>query len=226
MELWDLPDAAGVAPNRRSQQSLLDWFRTRSPAHESAVAAFMDRHYPAGLTAWRPFHHPQLGWLEIGGWDELFVWQNPPPALLEAEIAPHLRWAIDCAAIAPRLAWCDVTAVPVANDLYRLTAVVENRGFLPTSGSARASRVGVACPVYLTLELPAGASLVGHPPEAAPCHLEGRSQRLLDSYFTIEPRDNRTRSEWLVQARQGTIIKIHAWGERAGTLHRVVRLGE
>jgi hypothetical protein len=32
----------------------------------------------AGHVDWRPFDHPQLGPVELGGWDDLSVWTNPP----------------------------------------------------------------------------------------------------------------------------------------------------
>ena len=35
---------------------------------------------------WRPFRHPQLGLVEIGGWDKMNFWRNPPPALREPEV--------------------------------------------------------------------------------------------------------------------------------------------
>lgn len=38
---------------------------------------------------WTPFEHPQLGQVEIGGVDNKWCLQNPPPELLEAEIAKN-----------------------------------------------------------------------------------------------------------------------------------------
>ena len=32
---------------------------------------------------------PELGPVELGGWDHALVFSNPPPHLLEAEVAPH-----------------------------------------------------------------------------------------------------------------------------------------
>ena len=28
-----------------------------------------------------PFDHPQLGLVEISGWDKMNYWRNPPPSL-------------------------------------------------------------------------------------------------------------------------------------------------
>ena len=32
---------------------------------------------------WRPFEHPQLGNIEIGGWNRFHAFVNPPPKVLE-----------------------------------------------------------------------------------------------------------------------------------------------
>ena len=27
---------------------------------------------------WQPFDHPQLGKIELGGWNNMYTWRNPP----------------------------------------------------------------------------------------------------------------------------------------------------
>jgi len=80
---------------------------------------------------WRPFDHPQLGTVEIGGWDGAYAFRNPPPPLLEAEIAPLADWAIWHAGTGPRLELRDLQQERVG-DSVRLRLTVQNSGWLPT----------------------------------------------------------------------------------------------
>ena len=56
-----------------------------------------------GYIDWYPVDHPQLGRVELGGWDRLYCWTNPPPHLLEAEIEKHSEFAVFHALISPKL---------------------------------------------------------------------------------------------------------------------------
>ena len=47
-----------------------------------------------GYVDWYPFEHPQLGEVELGGWDVMYCWGNVPPQFLEREIAPHSDFAL------------------------------------------------------------------------------------------------------------------------------------
>ena len=58
------------------------------------------------------YDHPQLGPVELGGWDTFRTWSNPPAALMEAEIAPHSTWAVAQALALPELAIHDVRTTP------------------------------------------------------------------------------------------------------------------
>ena len=41
-----------------------------------------------------PFDHPQLGRIEIGGWNFVFAWSNAPLDLLRSEVTGHADFAI------------------------------------------------------------------------------------------------------------------------------------
>ena len=67
--------------------------RTPPPAHKQSTgllvprpdrrggarrAAVGDEHDPGRYVDWYPFEHPQLGAVELGGWNDLGSWTNPP----------------------------------------------------------------------------------------------------------------------------------------------------
>lgn len=225
VELWDLATAAGVE-SKKKDKKFIEWFRKHPLEDDYKILEFVNEHHPEGLVEWRPFDHPQLGTVEIGGWDAMYTWRNPPPALLEAEVAPQSDFAIAFAAMAPRLAFVNVEVTPLGDDNYRLLAVVENRGFFGTHVSNQAKKMKAVRPVRLHLELPEGASLTGGNPKQEVGHLEGRSNKLsVSNHWAFSPTDNRAKAEWLIHAPQGGAVTVVAESERAGVLRDTVALG-
>ena len=224
VELWDLAVAAGVEAKSKDKK-FMDWFRKHPVEDDVKIVAYADQVAAGGLVPWYEFDHPQLGKVELGGWDFLYTWRNPPHALLEAEIAPQADFALAFAALAPRLAWREVKLTPVGEDTYHLLAVVENAGFLPTNGSSQAKKMKAVRPVRLELVLPAGATLVGGKQKQEIGQLEGRSNKLEVASFSDSPTDNRGKAEWLIRAPQGGTLTLSAISERGGTIRRQVALG-
>jgi murein tripeptide amidase MpaA len=225
VELWDLTTAAGVV-EKNSDKKFMDWFRKHPVEDDYKILDYVNQHAPDGLVPWYRFDHPQLGAVELGGWKTLYTWRNPPHALLEAEIAPASAFAVAFASLAPRLAWREVVLTPVGDDTYHLLVVVENLGFLPTSGSNQAKKLKAVRPLRLELTLPEGAALVSGKLKQEIGYLEGRSNKLEVSYAGESPTDNRGKAEWLIRAPQGGPLALAAIAERGGTIRRTIALGE
>ncbi len=224
VELWDLPTAAGIE-EKNKEKHFIEWFRKHPLEHDYKIVEYVDEHAPGGLVPWYPFDHPQLGRVELGGWNRMFTWRNPPPSRLEAEIAAHADFAIAFAALGPRLAWRTVEATPVGDGHYRVLAVVENRGFLPTYGAAQAKKMKAVRPVRVEVELPEGIELAGGKRRVEIEALEGRSNKLsVTSLWSDSSMDNREKVEWLVRAPGGGRVVVKATSERAGTIRREVAL--
>jgi murein tripeptide amidase MpaA len=223
VELWDLPTAAGLEAKSKDKK-FMDWFRKHPVEDDVKVVAYADQVAAGGLVPWYEFDHPQLGKVELGGWDFLYTWRNPPHALLEAEIAPQADFALAFAALAPRLAWREIKLTRVGDDAYHLLAVVENTGFLPTNGSSQAKKMKAVRPVRLEVALPEGATLAGGKLKQEIGHLEGRSNKLEVTSFGDSPTDNRGKAEWLIRAPQGGALTLSAVAERGGTIRRQIEL--
>lgn len=115
-----------------------------------------------GFSDWTTYEHPQLGTVEIGGWRTRFTRQNPPPHLLEAEIRRYVPWMLWLAEVSPRVVIRDV-AVSSIDGFFKVSAAVENEGYLPTNITQRALDAQLAVPVraivHLTdVELVAGST--------------------------------------------------------------------
>ena len=99
-EFWSPQRQAGIADYK-----YIDWIRDHPPEDDLKLYRWSEEKLGGrGYVAWKPFDHPQLGEVEIGGWDSFYAWANVPFEQLEEEIAPHTEFAIFHCLISPRLA--------------------------------------------------------------------------------------------------------------------------
>ena len=173
-----------------------------------------------GFVPWHPFDHPQLGKIEIGGWDKVGVFYNAPFDRLEKEVAPHTEWLVFYGLSLPRLAIRSVTVEAAGKDLWKVRAVLENTGWLPTNGSQQALDRKAVGDVAAEIALPPTARLVAGPARKALGQLAGRSeQRSTASWWGFRPgTPDRALAEWIVAAPAGTKVAITARHDRAGTV--------
>jgi hypothetical protein len=125
-----------------------------------------------GFTSWKPFKHPQLGQVEIGGWKRKFTSQNPPGKFLEREIAMKVPWFIYIVKSSPLLRLVEASVAPEGNGAHRIEVQVVNEGFLPTNVTDRALKAHLVQPVRAKLILK-GADIVTGTPTADLGHIPG-----------------------------------------------------
>lgn len=91
--------------------------------------------------SWRSHDHPQLGEVEIGGIEYLRTVRNPPPSLLADEC--ETAWTmVERARRALPQVEVTVGVRTLADGTRKVRVVLENDGFLPTSGLQRGAAVG------------------------------------------------------------------------------------
>jgi murein tripeptide amidase MpaA len=222
-EFWSPMKAAGIDVGMR----FIDWWKDHPPEDDLRMLEWADRELPGtGYVDWYPFQHPQLGAVEIGGWDEMYALGNVPLPLLEAEVAPHSQWALYLALISPRLAVRSFTAEPVGAGAYRLRLVVQNSGWLPTNVSQKAVDRRVVRPLEVDLELPGGAVLASGEKHLELGQLAGRpsSGSMLGWDVGNEPTSERVRAEWVIEAEPGSEVAVSARHPRAGVARASVTL--
>ena len=198
----------------------IEWYRDHPEEDDLAILKWDDEQNGGrGFVDWYAFEHPELGPVELGGWDAIFSLVNPPPHLLEEEIAKNHLFALAQAAMAPRLEAPHLTAEPLGEGRHRVTLLLENTGFLGTHISRRAQERKAVRPIRLELE---GAEVLTGERRSEVGDLEGRSNKL--DWTSNSATDNRLRREWVVRAPAGTVLTIHVISERAGTLHLTLEL--
>ena len=217
VELWSPIRQAGL-----KDYKYIDWFREHKVEDDLKILKWSDTKLKGrSYVDWYEFDHPQLGKVELGGWDYLHTWTNPPGEFLEKEIQPFPDWLVWHALISPKLNLREVNVAAVGGGTYRVRMVVENTGWLPTYVTKKAIEKkvrGLVCEI----ELPKGAKLESGKPREEPGQLEGRAYKgaLLDS----EGTPDRVKVEWIVNAPKGGKVKLVARHERAGTVRAEVEL--
>ncbi|MDQ3654632.1 MAG: M14 family metallopeptidase [Chloroflexota bacterium] len=220
-ELWSLPKKAGV-----EVPDFIEFFPRRSEEVDLAMLKVLDDELDGqGYKEWEPFDHPQLGTVEIGGWDYQFAWQNPPGPWLEDVTSTNARFVIRAMKTAPKLAIQSPQVEALGGDLYKVSAIVQNTGFLPTYVSEQGKKAGVNKPVKASIELADGAELVIGKAEVELGHLDGRANQYeAPSFYTGYPIQSRAIAEWVVRQRGGTVT-IRAECTKAGSTSLEVELG-
>lgn len=166
-----------------------------------------------------------MGEIELGGWDALYAFRNPPPPFLEKEIAPLADWIIWQGLISPRLEIYDASAVPLGEDVYRVRLVVHNTGWLPTYVTKTALENKVTRGVVCEIELPEGATLEAGKLREETGQLEGRAYKASAPVsWAADPTEDRLKVEWVVRAPMSGEVKVIARHERAGTVRTSIQL--
>ncbi|HVE50306.1 MAG TPA: M14 family metallopeptidase [Casimicrobiaceae bacterium] len=226
VEIWSPMREAGI-----TDYQYIDWFRDHTPDDDLKLIRWSDEklggvaHIP-----WKAFDHPQLGRIEIGGWNRFHAFGNPPLSLLEKEIARFPKWLVWQALISPRLALVHASAVRVGESSaprsWKVTLVVQNEGWLPAYVSKRALVRKVVRGLVAEIDLPAGARLIAGKLRDDLGQLEGRAHKHTGVSFWPEYNitDDRMKIEWVVQGESGSSITVSARHERAGVVRADVKL--
>ena len=215
VEIWSPQREAGIANYR-----FIDWYREHSEEDDLKLLEWNDDVLEGkGFIDWYAYDHPQLGQVELGGWNPLFSFWNPPPRLLEQEVQRFPQWLVWHALLSPELA-LEVSSQALGNDSYLVRAVVSNRGWLPTYITKQAANKKLVRGMVCEIALPDDALLIQGQRRLELGQLEGRAHKPASTFgwagTVTDPTDNRAKAEWVVQAKPGTKIEVTARHPRAG----------
>jgi hypothetical protein len=166
-----------------------------------------------GFKNWEKFIHPQLGEVEIGGFNPKFFRQNPPPEYLEEWARKEALFNLLLAKSLPQVAISSVEAKPVKGekDTYEIVCIFSNEGFLPTA-LEMAKRVKIVRPDRAVIELARdGVELI-----------KGDRAIELGSLQSKEKREVRWRIK--LTGKEGAQVKVSISSTRGGVQEKSVSL--
>ena len=214
VEIWAPVREAGV-----ENYHFTDWYREHPPEDDLKLLAWSDKELNgAGYVDWYPFDHPQLGRVELGGWNKLAAFRNPPAKYLEREVKRFPGWLTWQALTTPKLEILQTEVQALGGDTWRLRFAVHNTGYLPSYVTKRALERKVTRGVVYEITLPPGAELAGGKQRVEGGQLEGRANKVTLQAFLPDPAmtADRGQCEWTVRAPRGTQVTVSARHDRAG----------
>ena len=224
VEIWSPQRQAGI-----TDYKFIEWYREHPVDDDLKLLEWNDRVLEGkGFVPWYPFQHPQLGPVELGGWDTLFTWSNPPPALLEKEIERFPKWLVWHLLISPRLELFDATATRLGSDSWRVRLVVHNTGWLPSYVTKRALANKLTRGVVCEIQLPDGARLETGELREELGQLDGYAYKPVTpsswAGWSGDTSEDRIKIEWVLRAVAGSTVTVTARHQRAGVVRAEVVL--
>lgn len=221
VEIWSPQRQAGI-----TDYKYIDWYREHPWEDDLKLLSWSDEKLAGkGYVDWYPFDHPQLGQVELGGWDTMYAWSNPPPEFLEKEIARFPDWLVWHLLISPRLEIYQASAQQLSDGTYRVLLVVQNTGWLPTYVTQKALEKKLVRGCICEIELPEGATLETGRVREEIGQLEGRAYKpSVPTRRHGDPTQDRAKVEWVVRAPEGSRVKLLARHDRAGVVRTEIVL--
>lgn len=215
-EFWDIVHAA-----TGEKQSTHFWYTGPTDVQALAVLRWCDEHQPGGHVDWAPFDHPQLGEVEIGGWNSLITWSNPTGRRLRNEVEPHADFAIHQALCSPQLDVTHVETTRIGGATWRVVVGVSNVGWLPTDVSAHARSVDLVEAVSVELASD-DIEIIDGSARRQLGQLDGRAALRFRGGNDGTP--DRALVTWTIRGGVGTEVVVDARHPRAGQVSRTIAL--
>ena len=216
VEIWAPAREAGI-----EGYHYIDWYREHPPEDDLKLLAWSDRELGGeAYVDWYPFEHPQLGRVELGGWNRLACFRNPPKKYLEREVRRFPGWLTWQALTTPKLELFSTDVTRLGEDAWKVRIGVQNTGYLPTYVTKRALERKVTRGVVYEIELPEGATLLAGKARVEGSQLEGRANKVSLQALSVDAgiTADRGQCEWTVRAPPGTRLTLVARHDRAGRI--------
>lgn len=222
MELWDPQSRAGVP---------IIWNSHHEEPPETGLKRFnacmewVRKNAPQYWQDWHEVSHPQLGTVEVGGFDIKHTIQNPPESFLLQECEKMTAFMIRYAKTVPHLVLESPACRNLGEDLYEVSVIAGNTGYLPTALTANAALLKVVHPITVALK---GAETAQGSAEQKIEVLSGYSRTgISDLYGNLTTTENapaRKKLTWIVRGQAGTKVTVSAVHEKAGTAEICIAL--
>lgn len=222
IELWNLFERAGADmswPRKDKDEDVIE-------AEYAMVLKWIKENVGEdAIKPWTPFNHPQLGEVEIGGFNRKFIHQNPPCKYLLQEVEKTTQFMIENAYALPKIKFESAKAEPVGEGIYKLEAVLANTGYMPTYLTESAKRQKIDQPVQIIVE---GAEVVEGKAVVSAGDLEGISGVKTfygyEGITTVKHQPQFKKYTWIIKGNPTDEVTLNACSQKAGKAEIKVKL--
>ena len=167
---------------------------------------------------WTPYQHPELGEVEIGGYRGL------PQGIddrLQFECEIHYQYLMEIAGRSPLLRIIELDAEEVSPGEHRVTAVLQNQGYLSTYVTRKALEIDLDYPILAEIHVQGGE--VSGPAKVDAGHILGKLAYI--RRWGSGADESRKAISWTVRGDGPLEITVDAWAKRAGRHQRSMTIG-
>lgn len=162
-----------------------------------------------GFVPWKPFKHPTLGEVEIGGFVP-YAANTPPPRMLDSLLKGQVPWVFELVKKLPVLRIAGTEVKPMGSGLYRVKVWIENTSYIsyPTAMGKRNKRI---LPVVISLTEKKEYKIIDGKKRSLIADIPGHSVKMV---------------QWILQVETGEplTVGLEVFTPNAGRDHGEIRL--
>ncbi|MDY4972010.1 MAG: M14 family metallopeptidase [Erysipelotrichaceae bacterium] len=222
MELWDLNKHIGKP---------VDWFDKKEPTIEdmmdtyNKMIKFSEENDLDAFKPWTKIDHPQFGEVEVGGFNHKFLLQNCPCKFLKEEVEKATKFSLRYLLALPKLNIEDTIVTKLADNMYKVEAVIANDGYMPTYLSNEAKKLKKDESIKVTIE---NCKVLTKDKTIEIDSLGGyslcdTSSSLYGNLQTTNRNDIACKVEWIIETGDDNIT-IMAYNNKCGKVSKTVSL--
>lgn len=224
IECWDLPVRAGLDVKYPPKENLSD-AEQEEDAYKYLKWADENLTKEEGFKDWTKIQHPQLGEVEIGGYNVKFFRQNPPSKFLHQEVEKHTRFALRAVKALPDVNFEKIDVQNISEDVFKIEAVIGNSGYMSTYIFKEGLKNKSLKP--LKVEMLGNYELIQGKAEENIGHLQGLSG--IKTVNGLAPYSRQSaelckKITWIIKAKKGTELRFICAGGRIGKTEASVTL--
>jgi len=153
-----------------------------------------------GLIDWKPYNHPQLGNVEIGGFAPFHRF-NPHPSMIQPSLVFHTDYCIHLMNQMADLQFRNINITDMGDAISRVRITFSNPGWFPTC-TAQGQKSRTSWPITVRLKTTKDQMIyAGEPFEIIPSIPGGKTRTL----------------EWQIQGPRGSEVTLSATSFKLGT---------
>jgi murein tripeptide amidase MpaA len=204
------PQAPSAQAPQTDRMAMMRQFMSRSapsartessPNDEKWLKWIDEKNNKQGFVEWASFDHPQLGQVEIGGF-EPYLRVNPPAAQIAELSQSHTEFALYLASQFPEIVLGEPEVKKLSSGLFELKIKIRNRGKFPyaTAMGGRSRNIG---PIMLRLKFEDNEQM----------KLFGGTKRIDTS--SLDPGAEKE-FKWVIISPPGKKIDVTLWARNGG----------